>query len=113
MPEQKTRLRLRVSPGAARSEIAGRHGDSWKVRVSAAPERGRANEAVVRLLAERLGVPRASLSVVSGHTARDKVVELRGLGLVEAERRLEDSRRLDGGAQGAEVPALPVPERQP
>ena len=89
MGEQKTRLRLRVSPGATRTELAGRYGDSWKVRVSAAPERGRANDAVVELLAERLGVPRASLTVVSGHTARDKVVELRGLGAAEAERRLE------------------------
>ena len=89
MAEPTTRLRLRVSPGATRTELAGRHGDGWKVRVSAAPERGRANEAVVGLLAERLGIPRASLSVVSGQTSRDKVVELRGLGRVEAERRLE------------------------
>jgi uncharacterized protein len=89
MGEQTTRLRLRVSPGATRTEFAGRHGDSWKVRVSAAPERGRANEAVVALLAERLGVPRASLTVVSGRAARDKVVELRGLDPAEAERRLE------------------------
>ena len=89
MAEPTTRLRLRVSPGATRTELAGRHGDAWKVRVSAAPERGRANEAVVGLLAERLGVARASLSVVSGQTSREKVVELRGLGRAEAERRLE------------------------
>jgi uncharacterized protein (TIGR00251 family) len=88
MAEPTTRLRLRVSPGATRTELAGRHGDAWKVRVSAAPERGRANDAVVRLLAERLRVPRASLSVVSGQASRDKVIELRGLGRVEAERRL-------------------------
>ena len=50
MAEPTTRLRLKVSPGAARTELAGRHGDAWKVRVSAAPERGRANDAVVRLL---------------------------------------------------------------
>jgi len=57
--------------------------------VSAAPERGRANDAVVALLARRLGVPRSSLSLVSGHTGRDKVVELQGLDEAEAERRLE------------------------
>jgi uncharacterized protein (TIGR00251 family) len=89
MAEPTTRLRLRVSPGAQRTELAGRHGDAWKVRVSAAPERGRANAAVVGLLARRLGVPRGAVSVVSGHAARDKVVELRGLGRAEAERRLE------------------------
>ena len=84
-----TRLRLRVSPGAGRACIVGRHGDAWKVRVAAAPERGRANEAVLRLLADRLAVPQASLTVVSGHTARDKVIELRGLDEAEVERRLE------------------------
>jgi uncharacterized protein (TIGR00251 family) len=89
MAEPTTRLRLKVSPGAARTELAGRHGDAWKVRVSAAPERGRANDAVVRLLAERLHVPRASVSVVAGHASRDKVVELHGLDPREAERRLE------------------------
>jgi len=91
MAEPTTRLRLKVSPGAARTELAGRHGDAWKVRVSAAPERGRANDAVVRLLAGQLGLPRAAVSVVSGHSARDKIVELRGLDLAEAERRLEDA----------------------
>jgi uncharacterized protein len=88
MGESTTRLRLRVSPGAAGTELVGRHGSAWKVRVSAAPERGRANQAVVALLASRLRVPRESLSVVSGHTARDKVIELRGLDADEAERRL-------------------------
>ncbi len=89
MAEPTTRLRLRVTPGATRTELAGRHGDAWKVRVSAAPERGRANDAVVRLLANRLGVPRDTVSVVSGQASRDKVIELRGLARAEAERRLE------------------------
>ena len=88
MTERITRLRLRVSPGAARTEVAGRHGDGWKVRVGAAPERGRANDAVVALLADSLGVPRTAVSVVSGQASRDKVVEVRGLGPAEAERRL-------------------------
>jgi len=88
MAEPTTRLRLRVSPGAQRTELAGRYADGWKVRVTAAPERGRANEAVVGLLARRLGIDKTAVSVVSGHAARDKVVELRGVGRLEAERRL-------------------------
>jgi|SRR6266536_5548259 uncharacterized protein len=88
MAEPTTRLRLRVSPGARRTELAGRYADGWKVRVAAAPERGRANEAVVGLLARRLGIDRNAVSLVSGHAARDKVVELRGLGRAEAERKL-------------------------
>jgi len=83
-----TRLRLRVSPGAGRACIVGRHGDAWKVRVTAAPEQGRANEAVLRLLAEALAVPRASVALVSGHGGRDKVVELTGVEPEQVEHRL-------------------------
>ena len=79
---------MRVSPGARRTEIAGRHGDGWKVRVAAPPEDGRANEAVLRLLAERLGLPRRAVTIVSGHTAREKVVELDGISQERAEAGL-------------------------
>jgi uncharacterized protein (TIGR00251 family) len=86
--EASTSVRLRVSPGARRSEIVGRHGDGWKVRVTAPPEGGRANEAVLGLLAERLDLPRRSLSLVSGHGGRDKVVRMAGISQPELERRL-------------------------
>ena len=74
-----TRLRLRVSPGAARSAVVGRHGDGWKVRLAAAPARGRANDALVELLSEALAVPRSTMRLVSGRASRDKIVELAGL----------------------------------
>jgi uncharacterized protein (TIGR00251 family) len=89
MTSPSTRVRLRVSPGARRSELVGRHGAGWKVRVAAAPEAGRANEAVLDLLAQELELPRRSLSIVSGHTAREKVVLLEGIDGAESERRLE------------------------
>lgn len=85
----ETRLLLRVSPGARRTEIAGRHGEGWKVRVAAPPEGGRANEAVLSLLAERLDVPRRAVSIISGHASRDKVVRLTGIAQGDSERRLE------------------------
>jgi uncharacterized protein (TIGR00251 family) len=90
MLEPTTRLRLRVSPGARRAGIVGRYGESWKVRVTAPPERGLANEAVLRLLSAKLQLPLSGLSVVSGLTGRDKVVELRGIDQAEAVRRLEE-----------------------
>jgi uncharacterized protein len=85
---EATRLRLRVSPGASRPSVVGRHGEAWKIRVAAAPEGGRANQAVVRLLAETLSVPRDAVTLVSGHAGRDKIVELAGLGPGQIERRL-------------------------
>jgi uncharacterized protein (TIGR00251 family) len=84
-------LKLRVSPGARRPGIGGRHGDAWKVRVSEPPEDGRANEAVLRLLAKTLDVPRRDLEVVSGHTSREKIVVLNGLEQARAERLLSEA----------------------
>ena len=68
--------------------------------MSAAPERGRANDAVVGLLAERLGVPR-SVGLDGSHS-RDKVVELRGLAKGEAERRLDATPARRTGQRGQE-----------
>ncbi len=84
-----TRLRLRVAPGSGRSEIVGRHGDAWKVRVAAARERGQANDAVVRLLAEVLDVPGGSVELLAGRSSRDKIVGIQGLSGPAAEARLD------------------------
>jgi uncharacterized protein len=83
-----TRITVTVSPGAARSEFVGRHGDGWRARVAAPPERGKANEALVELLAQALAVPKSGVRVVGGHTARRKIVEIDGLELGVIENRL-------------------------
>jgi uncharacterized protein YggU (UPF0235/DUF167 family) len=86
-----TRIRVKITPGAERTELIGRHGDAWRIRVASAPERGRANDAALRLLAETLSLPRRNLSVVAGHTAREKVVAADGITAAEAEARLRRS----------------------
>jgi uncharacterized protein YggU (UPF0235/DUF167 family) len=86
-----TRVRLRVAPGAARAGVVGRHGDAWKLRVTAAAEGGRANDAVVRLLADTLALPRNAVTLVSGHSTRDKIVELAGIEPGDIERRLSSA----------------------
>jgi uncharacterized protein (TIGR00251 family) len=83
------RIVVTVSPGASRTELVGRHGEGWKVRVAAAPARGRANEALLDLFAEELGLPRSRLEPVSGRTVRRKVVEVAGLDPDEIARRLD------------------------
>jgi uncharacterized protein len=67
----------------------GRHGEAWKLRVLAPPQERGANAAVVELLASVLGVPARTISVVSGHGARDKLVEVAGIAPDEIDRRLE------------------------
>lgn len=79
---------MRVQPRAARSEVVGLHGDEIRLRVNAPPVDGAANEAVVRLLAERLGVPRSAVEVAAGAAARHKVVLVAGVTRGEAAQRL-------------------------
>jgi uncharacterized protein (TIGR00251 family) len=81
-------LRLRVVPGTTHPGIVGRLGDAWKVRVTAPPEAGRANEAVLTLLADALGVQRRDLVLASGNASRDKVVTLAGLTDEDVDARL-------------------------
>ena len=83
-----TRLRLRVHPKARKNAITGLRGDALKVSVTAPPEDGKANEAVLRVLAEALGIPLSSIELVSGATSRDKVVEI-ALDDDEIHRRLK------------------------
>lgn len=82
-------LRVHLLPGAGREAVVGTHGDALKVRVVAPPVSGRANEALLGLLARQLGVERASLEITSGATARAKRVRIAGIGEGELEKRLE------------------------
>jgi uncharacterized protein YggU (UPF0235/DUF167 family) len=67
----------------------GRHGGSWKIRVAAPPEGGRANDAVLTLLADAFDLRRSDVAIVSGHGARNKVVTMAGITAAEAEARLD------------------------
>lgn len=78
------RLAVRASPGSKRDAIAAVVDGVVRVRVAAPPERGRANEALVELLAGCLGVPRRAVSIVRGAASRQKVVEVEGLSTEEA-----------------------------
>jgi uncharacterized protein YggU (UPF0235/DUF167 family) len=77
-----------VAPGASRSGVVGRHGDGWKVRVTAPPVDGRANDSLRSLLADVLAVHPSGLRIVAGAGGRDKVVEVAGCGADDADRRL-------------------------
>ena len=80
------RIKVHVQPRAARTELAGLHGDALKVRLRAPPVDGAANEALVEFLAAVFDVPRRAVRVVSGHASRGKLVELDGVG-IDAIRR--------------------------
>ena len=70
---------VHVTPKAVRDEIAGWRGDELSVRVTAAPDAGKANAAVCAVLARALGVPKSRVRVARGLAARHKVIEVEGL----------------------------------
>ncbi len=84
----EVRLALKVVPGAARGGIAGWLGDRLKVRVTAPAESGKANAAVVDLLADALGIPRSAIRIVAGGASPRKVIEIDDLTEAEVLARL-------------------------
>jgi uncharacterized protein len=82
------RFVVRVTPRSSRDHIEVSDDGTWRVRLTAPPVEGKANEALVRLLARRLGVPQRDIRVVRGQTGRDKLVEVVGLDQSEVTRRL-------------------------
>jgi uncharacterized protein len=82
-------IRLHVQPGAGRTAVVGRHGDAVKVRVAAPPEGGRANDAVVALIAASFDVKLAQVSLISGQSSRAKRVQISDISESELERLLE------------------------
>jgi uncharacterized protein (TIGR00251 family) len=71
-------LTLHIQPGAKNTEFAGLHGDALKIRLAAPPVDGKANEALVKFIAETLGLPKSAVLLKSGQTSRRKVVEVSG-----------------------------------
>jgi hypothetical protein len=82
-------VRLHVQPGAGKTAVVGRHGDAMKVRVAAPPEGGRANDAVVALMAQTFDLKLAAVSLISGQSSRAKRVKIDGIAEEEVERLLE------------------------
>ena len=71
-------LTLHIQPGAKKTEVAGQHGEALKIRLAAPPVDGKANEALLRFVAETLGLPKSAVSLKSGQTSRRKVLEISG-----------------------------------
>jgi uncharacterized protein (TIGR00251 family) len=75
----RVRFAVRVQPRAARSEVVGVHGEALKVRLSAPPVDGAANEQLVILLADIFAVSRRSVRILAGESSRSKLVEIDGV----------------------------------
>ena len=81
-------LKVRVQPNAARDQVVGYQEDTLRLRVTAPPQRGKANAAVVSLLAETLGVTKRRVRILRGHASREKLVVVESLSVQELDHRL-------------------------
>ena len=87
-----TKLMIKVVPGASKSEIAGWMGEWLRIRIAAQPEKGKANRALEKLLAESLGISSQAVRLQTGATSPRKVVEIEGLSREEIIDRLGKSK---------------------
>ena len=85
------RLAVRLQPKASRSEVTGEKGGVIQIRVTAPPVDGRANEALIKFVAKRLGIARSQITLVRGERGREKLLEIRGPEAPDARRRLLES----------------------
>ncbi len=81
-------LTLHVQPGAARTEVAGMHGEALKIRLAAPPVDGRANDCLIGFMSKALGVAKSRIELVSGASSRAKRVRIAGLGAESVRSKL-------------------------
>lgn len=84
-----TRISLRVYPNAARNEVVGFADGVLRLKVAAAPVRGEANRELIAFLAKLLGVDKSALTIIKGHTSRNKLLAVSGLDPEEVFKRLK------------------------
>lgn len=82
-------LRIKVVPGARQDRIVGWLGDAIKIRTSAPPEAGKANDRVLNLIAGALMVPRSQVKLLRGHANPNKVLQIDGMTQAQAVKRVE------------------------
>lgn len=85
------RLHLKVVPSSSRDQIVGWLGESLKVKVKAPAEKGKANAAVIDLIASKLNIPRDSMSIISGETSPAKVIEILGVDDLQMKQRIDEA----------------------
>ncbi len=88
MPEDETKIPVRVYPGAPRNQIAGFAEGAWRIKVAAPPLEGKANKELVDFLSKLLDVSKSSITITQGLTSRNKVIIIDGLNQAEVTRRL-------------------------
>ena len=83
------KLKVKISPNAKKNEIIGWFGDQLKIKISAVPEKGKANVELVNFLSEKLEIPKDFIEIIAGHTSSSKFLEIKGICLEDLENKLD------------------------
>ncbi|MDP2916601.1 MAG: DUF167 domain-containing protein [Dehalococcoidia bacterium] len=86
--EEETRITVKVNPNSPKNEVTGFAEGVLRVKIAAPPLRDKANKELVAFLSERLGLPKDNVSILKGHTSRNKLVAIRGLSQAQVMERL-------------------------
>lgn len=86
--DEKIQISIKVQPGASRDAVAGIREDSLLIRLCSPPVDGRANDSLIRFIADKLGVSKSSVSLIKGMKNRKKVIEVAGVSIADAENAL-------------------------
>ncbi len=78
-PKKETRISVRVQPSASKNEVVDFVGDVLRIKVAAPPVRDKANKELLAFLSHVLGVSKSQISVIKGHTSRNKIIAIEGL----------------------------------
>lgn len=89
--ETEALIRVKVIPRSSRTEIAQSENGIYRAKLTDPPVEGRANRALIALLAEKLGVPKRDIELVSGETGRLKTIRIRGFTAEEIAQALEEA----------------------
>ena len=81
-------LKIHLLPRASRDEICGLHGDAIKIRVTAPPVEGKANQALQRFIAEKLNLSSSQVEIIAGQHSREKLLQITGISRAEVEKAL-------------------------
>ncbi len=95
--EKTSLLDIKVVPGASKTQLAGSLGDKLKIRVSAAPEKGKANEALIKFLANKLGLKKNCIKIISGLSSEFKQLEITGISRAELMSKLSPEKNGHNG----------------
>jgi hypothetical protein len=87
--ETKTDIKIKLLPRSSKSQIMGREGEFYKVKVNSPPVDGEANKELISLIAKRLKISKGSIEIVTGKTSRMKVLRVFGIDAESASRLME------------------------